>query len=345
MLVFKKSVFSLSTEERKIFGSVFAKNKILMKVNITICICTFKRALMLRDLLLSLNGQRSGEYTFDVNVVDNDRFQSARQVVENVKNRLEYGVRYFCETEKNIAKARNKAVFNARGEYIVFIDDDEFPERGWLNFLVDTCRKQKVHGVLGPVLPCYDSSAPLWLKKSGLCDRKRFKTGTVLKNPALMRTGNVLLRRDIFSQTLLFNERFGLSGGEDSDFFKEALCQGYSFVWCDEAPVYEHVPPERCTGSYHLKRALLRGAVNARRSGTRFNMPVIKSAAAVCVYTFALPFMIFAGRHFFMRYLVKNCDHLGRALGAVGIEPVKDRSFIKESRGPDNKTKEITGAI
>jgi GT2 family glycosyltransferase len=300
---------------------------------------------MLRNLLLSLNAHSGGEYTFDVNVVDNDSCQSAKQIVDSVKKELKYNVRYFCEPQKNIAKARNRAVLNACGEYVVFIDDDEFPDQGWLFQLIDTCRKRKVHGVLGPVLPHYDGSAPRWLKKSGLCDRKRFKTSTVLRNPALMRTGNVLLRRDIFSQTLLFNERFGLSGGEDSDFFREALARGYSFVWCDEACVYEHVPPERCNGSYHLKRALLRGAVNARRETRQFNILLVKSAAAVCAYTFVLPLTFLAGRHFFMKYLVKNCDHLGRLLGAVGIEPVKDRSFIKEGETVKSKNQETTGAV
>ena len=42
----------------------------------------------------------------------------------------------------------------------------------------------------------------------------------------------------------------------------EKIEQGHYFVWCNEAPVYETVPPERWKKSVILKRALLRGKVN-----------------------------------------------------------------------------------
>jgi len=284
---------------------------------------------MLRYLLLSLNEHRCDGYVFDVNVVDNDSSRTARRVVEEVGENAGYTLRYFCEEEKNIALSRNMAVKNAAGEFVVFIDDDEFPDSGWLARLIDTCKEQKVDGVLGPVIPNYEESAPMWLKKSGLCDRKRLKTFTLLNEPALMRTGNVLIRRSVFTETLLFDKRFGLSGGEDSDFFARALLKGYKFIWCDEAKVYEHVPIERCSAGYHIKRAFLRGALNARRSKGLLSAPVLKSAAAVCVYSLVMPFLFLSGRHSFMKYLVKSCDHWGRFLGAFGIEPIKDRSFME----------------
>ena len=305
-----------------------------MKIDATICICTYKRPQMLRSLLLGLNEQRdeSGGYVFDVNVVDNDRFKTARGVTEEVSGKVEYGLRYFCEEEKNIALCRNTAVKNAVGEFVVFIDDDEFPDVNWLRLLIDICKEQKADGVLGPVLPFYETAAPRWLKRSGLCDRKRLKTFTFMKEPSLMRTGNVLLRRSLFTQGLFFDKRFGLCGGEDSDFFARALLKGYQFVWCDEAKVYEHVPVERCSAGYHVKRAFLRGALNARRSKKLLSRPVLKSAAAVSAYSLMMPFLLLSGRHHFMRYLVKSCDHWGRLLGVFGIEPVKDRSFMESAK-------------
>ncbi|MCL2688739.1 MAG: glycosyltransferase [Chitinispirillia bacterium] len=301
-----------------------------MKTDATICICTFKRPQMLRSLLSELNDQKDCGYVFDVNVVDNDSLKSARGAVNELNGLVGYGIRYFCEEEKNIALCRNMAIKNAVGEFVVFIDDDEFPDAGWLGRLIDICKTQKVDGVLGPVLPSYDKNAPAWLKKSGLCDRKRFKTFTPINEPVFMRTGNVLLKRSIFTQGLIFDKRFGLSGGEDSDFFARALSQGYQFVWCDEAKVYEHVPKERCCAGYHIKRAFLRGALNARRSKSLLSAPVLKSAAAVTVYSLISPILFLSGRHHFMRYLVKSCDHWGRLLGVLGIEPVKDRSFMEK---------------
>lgn len=295
--------------------------------DVTVCICTYKRPQMLRKLLLGLNDQKTEGFGFSVTVVDNDQDRSAESMLIGLRKKLKYRVRYVCETRKNIAGARNAALRNAEGEYIAFIDDDEFPQNNWLKDMLETCGRENAQGVLGPVLPHYDEASPRWLKKSGLCDRRRFLSGTILKNTTVMRTGNVLFRRELFCHHgMSFDEKFGLTGGEDSDFFRRALGKGFTFVWCDEAGVYEHVPPERSTRGYHLKRALLRGTLNARRIGV-FSMPVVKSAAAMLLYIPTLPVLFVLGHGIFMRYLVRSFDHLGRLLGVLGIELVRDRSF------------------
>ncbi|MFP4162740.1 MAG: glycosyltransferase family 2 protein [Chitinispirillaceae bacterium] len=298
-----------------------------MSSDVAVCVCTYKRPRMLRGLLLELNKQKAEGIRFSVTVVDNDVKRSAQPELKELRKSLNFKVRYVNEPRKNIAKARNAAVRNAHGEYIAFIDDDEFPGEHWLRDMLEVCRERKVEGVLGPVLPHYDEASPKWLRKSGLCDRKRFPTGTVLKNTSLMRTGNVLLsRRFLEEHRMSFDEKYGLTGGEDTDFFRRALNKGGTFVWCDEAGVYEYVPLERSTRKYHLERALLRGTLNARKVGV-LSMPVLKSSVAVLFYLPALPVLFLLGHDFFMRYLVKSCDHVGRLCGVFGVELVKDRSF------------------
>jgi succinoglycan biosynthesis protein ExoM len=48
---------------------------------------------------------------------------------------------------------RNKAIENATGDFVAFIDDDEFPTAGWLWNLFTACSAYDVAGVLGPVRP------------------------------------------------------------------------------------------------------------------------------------------------------------------------------------------------
>jgi hypothetical protein len=47
-------------------------------------------------------------------------------------------------------------VENADGDFIAFIDDDEFPVNNWLLALFDTCNQYNVDGVLGPVRRHFD---------------------------------------------------------------------------------------------------------------------------------------------------------------------------------------------
>ena len=73
-----------------------------------------------------------GNFTYSVVVCDNDAGRSGERAVELVRQESSLKIAYFIQPEKNIALARNTTVINATGEYIAFIDDDEFPDAGWL---------------------------------------------------------------------------------------------------------------------------------------------------------------------------------------------------------------------
>src|SRR4051812_35988309 len=107
---------------------------------ICVCICTCGRPQMLERLLNHLEGQQTGD-VFEISVVvaDNDREQSAKITVESFAAKSQIPITYCCEPRRNIALARNKALEYARGDFVAFIDDDEFPSADWLLLLFKTC--------------------------------------------------------------------------------------------------------------------------------------------------------------------------------------------------------------
>ena len=121
-------------------------------------------------------------------------------------------------------------------------------------------------GILGPVIPYFEDAPPRWIIKGKLCERPRLKNGTIIESTMYTRTGNVLISKRTFEgDKEPFDPVFGRTGGGDVDFFRRKMEKGYMFVWCDEAIVYETVPPERQKRSYFLKRAFTRGMTNARQ--------------------------------------------------------------------------------
>ncbi len=221
---------------------------------------------MLARCLAALAALQRQGFSYSVVVVDNDSEQSARGLVEGWGAESASGIVYAVEPEQSISRARNTAVANASGEYVAFIDDDEFPEPSWLLHLYETCQRFAVDGVLGPVLPYYEGAPPEWLTKSGLCLRRSFQTGETLTDSTYMRTGNVLFRRRIVADLEApFDPRLGRTGGEDADFFDRMVEAGRTFVWCNEAHVYEEVPVERQTVNYHIRRAFIRGVTEAEQ--------------------------------------------------------------------------------
>jgi len=296
--------------------------------HISICICTYKRPQLLFRLLNTLECLVTKDlFTFSVVVVDNDELQSGQNVIQKFSTRGNFEINYHFEPVRGISHARNRAVKNARGNLIAFIDDDEFPEKDWLINLFKTLKKENCDGVLGPVKPHFEGNTPSWIIKSKVLERDFFETGDVISDARYTRTGNVLLKQKLFSNIEQpFDINYGKTGGSDVIFFRNMMQEGCVFVWCNEAIVYETVVPERQTRVYHIKRSFTRGMTSAR-PGTLISFNTIKSILAVQIYTLFLPFLIILGHHLFMRYLLKDCDHLGKLLAYLGIRIVKERPY------------------
>jgi len=292
--------------------------------HITVCICTYRRPAWLKRLLEALEEQETSNlFNFSVVVADNDIAASGEEVVLSFASRSHLQVKYCREPIRNIALARNQAIKHAHGEFIAFIDDDEFPSRDWLAKLLQTCDQYNSAGVLGPVRPHFAENPPRWILEGRFCERPEHPTGTIMQWSA-SRTGNVLLRRSILARVdHPFNPAFG-TGAEDKDFFMRMNSRGYVFVWCNEAVAYETVPPSRWTRSYMLKRALLRGR-NVLKHRTARTRLILKSIVATPCYSLLLPLTLFCGHHIFMKYSIKLCDHVGRLLAVLGINPVRER--------------------
>lgn len=284
---------------------------------------------MLFKLLNKLQDQVTENlFTYSAVVVDNDADQSGRETVKDWKDKSEIQIDYYCEPEKNIALARNKAVENAKGNFIAFIDDDEFPVNTWLLNLFKTYNAYKCTGVLGPVKPHFEKAPPEWIVKGNFCERPSHITGSILRHSDT-RTGNVLLSRKIFEdENNRFGAEFGRTGGEDIEFFYRRIGEGHIFIWCHEAPVYETVPPERWQKSFYLKKYLRMGGLTGEKfrsisaSGFKY---FAKITAALCFYALATPFSFLFGQHQYMKCLTKDLYYIGCISGFLGYVPIRNR--------------------
>ncbi len=290
--------------------------------HISVCVCTYKRPLLLKRLLTELGRQETGRlFTYSIVVADNDEAKSAEAILNEFRPVSAVPVKYCFEPRQNIALARNKVVENAEGEFVAFIDDDEFPVPQWLLTLFKTCNEYKADGVLGPVKRHFDQIPPAWLQKSRFYDRRVNPTGTQVEWQEA-RTGNVLLKRQILiGDVPPFRPEF--RAGEDQDFFRRKIDEGRVFIWSAEAVAFEVVPPARWKRLYLLKKALLRGAT-AGLQPTCGIASIAKSILAVPLYAIALPFAMLFGHHHFMTFLVKLCDHSGKLLIMMGINPIRE---------------------
>jgi glycosyltransferase involved in cell wall biosynthesis len=276
--------------------------------------------LLQRTLETVCNQRADNRFTYSIVVADNDKAESGRAAVAEVARHFSTSITYCVEPRQNIALTRNKAVENATGDFVAFIDDDEFAIKEWLLTLFETMREHNADGVLGPVNPHFDQGAPRWVIEGRFYDRPIHPTGMVLPW-SKCRTGNVLLKRELFAgDSEPFNPK--CLSGEDQDFFRRKMEQGHRFIWCHEAPAYEVVPPIRWTRSFLVRRALFRGVFAQRNHGFQ-PIRVLQAIVSAPAYALALPVAFVLGQGKFMVCIFKMSYHAGRLFALVGFNPIR----------------------
>lgn len=224
---------------------------------VSVCICTFRRPLLLEVLIRAVANQFMGDLIEELQivVVDNDPDNSAREVLASWHDKQRVSLIAIHLPVANIALARNAAISAASLPWIAFIDDDENPEEDWLYQLARCQQQFSADAVFAPVVPRYLPGTPDWLIQGRFFDRRRFVSGSRIDEEDA-RTGNVFLSAEML---LLvpgpFDSTFGRTGGEDSLLFRQLLAQNKIFIWCDEAPVEEDVPVDRANARWLLARS------------------------------------------------------------------------------------------
>ena len=231
---------------------------------VSICVCTYRRPQWLQHTLESLRKNISPLQPVEIIIVDNDTECSAESVVSSFDFDGVTNVHYFHESNKNISIARNRAIKESNGQWLALIDDDEFAHESWLSHLLKAAESHEADVVFGPVLPVFSERPPSWIVEGRFFDRGRHTTGArVGWHDA--RSGNALIRSGLLSRIECpFSESFGLTGGEDSVLFKRLQDLQTRMIWCDEAIVYEHVPPDRANLKWLLTRSFRIGQIWAR---------------------------------------------------------------------------------
>jgi glycosyltransferase involved in cell wall biosynthesis len=274
--------------------------------------------------------------TFEIVVVDNDAQRSAEATVQAFSKRTHIATTYECEPVQSISLARNRAIRKASGTLVAFIDDDEWPVEEWLSGLHVTLQTHGADGVLGPVVADYPPGAPKWLRKGRFFDRRRLPTGARI-SAGDARTGNVLLDRRVFAgDGPWFDPALGRTGGEDSEFFDRQLRQGRTFVWCDEAVVYESIPPERWRARFHLRRLLRSGVLQGEwmragriRSGEASVSQVVARNAAILLGCALLSMpAVLLPRHVGMRIWQKGAYCGGLIAAYCGFSILRERDGV-----------------
>jgi glycosyltransferase involved in cell wall biosynthesis len=209
---------------------------------VTIAICTRDRTEDLKKCLTAVlrmpaNGQ-------EVLVVDNSpSTTSTRHLVEALDR-----VKYICEDVPGLDVARNRALREAQGEIVAFLDDDAVPDAGWLAAITSNFDDPYVMCCTGLTLPLeLETEAQEWFEKYTAFGRgvKRKEWDAAFQNPlgvgSVGAGVNMALRKDVLRHVGPFEEALDAGtptrSGGDHEYFARILTRGFKIVYEPQAIV------------------------------------------------------------------------------------------------------------
>lgn len=234
-------------------------------VRASIIIPTYNRAGYLAKCLDALVLLNTDPMLFEILVIDNNSTDDTCKVVRDFAtahpNLL---VRYVMEEKQGVSRARNRALAEARGEILYFLDDDSPPIPEWLNYLEAAFDDPQVGCAGGPsVLDFQGQPVPPWLRG----DMQGLISGYGLpfdKPTPLSRwdqfplSCNMALRKEAIAHLDAFRDDLGrigsvkLTGGE-TEMINRIHKSGWKIIYVPKAIVHHMVSPERLEKAYLYK--------------------------------------------------------------------------------------------
>lgn len=169
---------------------------------LTVQICSYNRKELLSRSVASLFDQTCPKEDFEIIVVDDGSTDGTAEMLENLKSPVD--LTFIRQAKEGLAAGRNKGILKARGEVVLFIDDDvladrdlieehlrfhgQYPDsviKGWVNHVKELRRSEK----------------PSWTMKDF--------------SSAFFWTSNVSVKKTDLLRAGLFDEAFKEYGWED----------------------------------------------------------------------------------------------------------------------------------
>ncbi len=236
--------------------------------SVTVAICTWNRARMLDRVLTHFRTVRiPANVTWELLVVDNNSSDTTNAVARSHADYLP--MRVVLEATPGISHARNRAVAEATGEYIFWIDDDAFAQPDWIEQGIAALEEFQADIVFGTIKPQWEAGGPpSWYDPKFDPLFALLDTGGTARRMLDPRTMGFNVNMAVRTHTMRtlggYRTAIGsgrMAGGEDTDLFQRTFAANGIVVYQPTMIVEHFIPRSRCTKSFY-RRYMWVGSVN-----------------------------------------------------------------------------------
>ncbi|WP_035218699.1 glycosyltransferase [Desulfatibacillum aliphaticivorans] len=232
----------------------------------TIAVCTYNRSDILeRSILAALDQEGAPDY--EVLAVDNNSTDKTAAVLENLSSR-HARLRIVKETRQGLSHARNRAIKEAEGDFIIYVDDDAVLDPQYLRSLDSLLHDVPNLGAAGGLIRvgCVETPPPwftprleIWCNKLDYGPQRRF-----LRYPQILYGTNMAFPKKVLVKIGGFHTGLGRSGkglgdSEDLEIMLRLEKAGLPVVYDPCLSVTHFMTPDRMTREYFLNKAAMHG--------------------------------------------------------------------------------------
>ena len=253
---------------------------------LSVIIPTRNRASFLDGALNSLCNQSCSSDLFEVIVIDNGSTDATFQICKKYKSKI-LNYRFFLKPNPGLHIGRHLGARKAKGEILVYIDDDIVADKGWLQAIANAFKDDSVALAGGKILPKWEGDIPDWLKYFerynehgwwlGYLSLLDFGNEVKEIPPHFVFGCNFSIRKNVlfdcggFHPDAMPQELIRFRGDGETGLSIKISQKKFKTLYVPSALVYHRVPKDRLTVDYFCRRAFNQGVSDSyttiRRNG------------------------------------------------------------------------------
>jgi len=258
---------------------------------ISLILCTRNRASTLPACLASL-ARLAAEIAFELVIVDNGSTDNTATVLAEFASATHIPVVLLHEPRAGVSRAKNAGIRAARGDILIFTDDDCYPEPGYLDAIASCFQDDRIAYLGGRILLHDPADLPITMQP---LNHAVFLPSGIYIKPGIIHGANFAFRREVFQRIGAFDVHLGpgtrVKGAEDIDLLQRASSSRFCGLYSPLPTVYHHHRRQSAEDEVHILKTyamsrgayFLKGIIN-RQSRRVYVYPILKRIGGHFVY-------------------------------------------------------------
>jgi glucosyl-dolichyl phosphate glucuronosyltransferase len=245
-----------------------------MTIAYTVALCTHNNVDRLKWTLGDFTKMHCPEASWELLIIDNGCRDNTPDFLSHYAWPAGWQTRVIREDKLGLSNARNRAIDESQGEYVIFIDDDETVDPDWLCAFERLIAAKRPDAFGGRICVKFEDRRPPWLSDEllgFLGELNRMDIIAPLVDPGTsFFGGNFGIRKSVCESVGNFDAMLGRkgtdnTGGEEVDFYRRLLAANMKVWWTPEAIIHHRIQASKLKRSYFLDLHYRQGRMEAIR--------------------------------------------------------------------------------